>query len=140
MYTVPGDHWLNRCHGAPQPSRSQTSYLLEERRDHHGAAITVLTLRCSSRWSSPPRLHQASRRMSGRYRCQVSMTPDDEPEDSERLATRSTEVAAALVEVMQVMVVEGNPEEFAPGVEVQVHQAGAGLLLTCSAVGRSFVT
>jgi len=106
VYTVPGDHWLNR---------SQTSYLLEERRDHRGAAITVLTLR----------LHQASPRMSGRYRCQVSMTPDDEPEDSERLATRSTEV----------MVVEGNPEEFAPGVEVQVHQAGAGLLLTCSAVG-----
>ena len=68
------------------------------------------------------------------------MTPDDDPEDSERLATRSTEVAVvALVEgSLQVMVVEGNPEDFAPGVEVQVHQASAGLLLTCSAVGRSF--
>ena len=141
VYTVPGDHWLNRCHGAP-PALQEPDLLPAggaegpPRGGHHRAHSQVQL----QELLSPPRLHQASPRMSGRYRCQVSMTPDDEPEDSERLATRSTEVAAALVEVMQVMVVEGNPEEFAPGVEVQVHQAGAGLLLTCSAVGRSFVT
>jgi hypothetical protein len=39
VFTAPGDAWLNR---------SQASYLVEERRDQHGAAITVLTLRSSS--------------------------------------------------------------------------------------------
>jgi len=108
VYTVPGDLWLNR---------SQTSYMLEDRRDHHGSTITVLTLR----------LHKVTERMSGKYKCQVSMTPDDDSK-TERLATRST----------RVMVVEANPvESFTPGVEIAVvRDMEGGLLLVCSASGN----
>jgi len=108
VYTVPGDLWLNR---------SQTSYMLEDRQDHHGSTITVLTLR----------LHKVTERMSGKYKCQVSMTPDDDTK-TERLATRST----------RVMVVDSNPvESFTPGVEIAVvRDMEGGLLLVCSASGN----
>jgi len=108
VYTVPGDLWMNR---------SQTSYMLEDRRDHHGATITVLTLR----------LHRVTERMSGKYKCQVSMTPDEDTK-TERLATRST----------RVMVVEKNSVDlFTPGVEIAViRDMEGGLLLVCSASGN----
>jgi len=108
VYTVPGDLWMNR---------SQTSYTLEDRRDHHGATITVLTLR----------LHRVTERMSGKYKCQVSMTPDEDTK-TERLATRST----------RVMVVEKNSvDSFNPGVEIAViKDFEGGLLLVCSASGN----
>merc|ERR1712130_24637 len=73
------------------------------------------------------RLHRVTERMSGKYKCQVSMTPDDDTK-TERLATRST----------RVMVVEKNSvDSFSPGVEIAViKDFEGGLLLVCSATGN----
>lgn len=107
VYTIPGDHWLNRSH---------ISYIVEDRETHLGVTLTVLTLR----------LHRITDEMSGRYRCRVSMTPKDDSE-TERLATRTT----------NVVVVPGNdPKVFQPEVKISVSKDDSGLTIVCSGVGN----